>query len=112
MAKLTWPKILVAFIVLGLVLVALGFVLRSATTSKEHRVSAHVESVAYENALTSCETRGNEQRRFLYTLAEGQSHAKRSVVANQAKLVMREMTSAPHALPDGEVECSEVIEKP
>lgn len=112
MTKLTWPRILISFAILGLALVALGFILRSATTSKEQRTSAHVESVAYENALTSCETRGNEQRRFIYTLAEGESHAKRPVIVDHAKRVMREMTSAPHAHPDGSVECTEVIEKP
>jgi hypothetical protein len=103
-------------LIAGLLLIGVGFFSATLTTqredSREAKASAHVESVAYENQLSACEGRGNEQRRWTYELAGIVSELSPQSKAHRAAHILDEMSSAPFALASGETACLEALVKP
>jgi hypothetical protein len=103
-------------LIAGLLLIGGGYFSAVATrgreNSREARVSAHVESVAYENQLSACEGRGNEQRRWTYEIAGLLAKLHRQEIAQPALRIADEMSAAPYALANGETACLEALVKP
>jgi hypothetical protein len=109
---LTKIKIGIGACIIGLLFIGLGAFLRSSTTHKEAKASAHVESVAYENQLSACEGRGNEIRRVVYELAGVDTQLERPDLARRGRQIRHRMATAPYALANGEIACLEAVTKP
>lgn len=96
--------------------IGLGLVFRSGTTKSEKRQQRNTARAAalvnYRNSLIGCQTRGNEQREYTFSLASALSKVDRPEVAAPAREIVRSMKEAEFARPDGTIICKEAITKP